>query len=132
MVSWWSISGGDVGEGKRLRTLTLQSVDGFATLLIGFWNRPLPAVAFQFCVVAALVGQTNPQAPTLDSEVQVEIFPASFQPHPPMIVSHLLQMNESATGQDFVKCGPSIRQLALRPNLQRTAVLLPDHVAIIK
>jgi hypothetical protein len=49
-----------------------------------------------------------------------------------MIVRHLLQMNDSARGNNFVKGGPSIRQLALRPNLQRTAVLLPNHVAYHK
>src|ERR1019366_8163092 len=63
-----------------------------------------------FCVFLALVGQTNPQAPALGSEVQMEILPASFQPHPPVIVRHLLKMNDSARGNKFVKCGPSIRQ----------------------
>src|ERR1017187_9559140 len=109
----------------RLTTSTARS------LLIDSGNRPLSAVAFPFCVFLALVGQTNPQAPILDPEVQMEILPASLQPHPPVIVRHLLKMNDSARGNNFVKCGPSIRQLVLRPNFQRTAVLLPNHVAII-
>ena len=87
-------------------------------LLIDSRNRPLSAVAFPFCVFLALVGQTNPQVPILDSEVQMEIFSTGFQTHPPMIVRHLLQMNDSASRNNFVKCGLSIRQLALRPNLQ--------------
>jgi hypothetical protein len=41
-------------------------------------------------------------------------------------------MNGSTSRNNFVKGGPSIRQLALRPNLQRTAVLFPGHVAIIE
>jgi hypothetical protein len=49
-----------------------------------------------------------------------------------MIVRHLLQMNESATGHNFVQRGPSIRQLALCPDFQRTAVFLPNHVLIIE
>jgi hypothetical protein len=62
----------------------------------------------------------------------MEILSTGFQPHPPMIVSHLLQMNESASRNNFVKGRPSIRQLALRPNFQRTAVLFPNHLAIIE
>ena len=54
--------------------------------LIDSRNRPLPVIAFPFRVFVGLVGQMNPQAPTLDSEVQVEILSTSFQPHPPMIV----------------------------------------------
>jgi hypothetical protein len=65
-----------------------------------------------------LVGQANPQAPILNSEVQVKVLSTSFQPHPPMIVSHLLQVNGSATGHNLVKCGLSIRQLALCPNFR--------------
>jgi hypothetical protein len=53
----------------------------------------------------------------------MEVLSTSLQTHPPMIVSHLLQMNDSATGNNFVKGALSIRQLALRPNFQRTAVL---------
>jgi len=60
-------------------------------LLINSRYRPLPVVAFPFCVFIALVAQTNPQAPVLDSEVQMEILRASFQTHPPMIVCHSLQ-----------------------------------------
>ena len=97
-------------------------------LLIDSRNRPLPTVAFPFCALVTLVGQTNPQAPTLDSEVQMEVLSTSFQTHPPVIVRHLLQVNESATGNNFVKGGPSIRQLALCPNLQRTTVLFPNHL----
>src|ERR1019366_3918973 len=108
----------------RLTTSTARRI------LIDSGNRP-SAVAFPFCVFLALVGQTNPQPPALGSEVQMKILPASFQPHPPVIVRHLLKMNDSARGNNFVKCGPSIRQLALRPNFQRTAVLLPNHVVII-
>jgi hypothetical protein len=66
----------------------------------------------------------------MDSEVQMEIFPSSFQTQPPMIVRHLLQVNESATGNNFVKCWPSIRQFALCPNLQDTAVLFPNQITL--
>src|ERR1017187_983400 len=100
-------------------------------LIIDSRYRRLPVVAFPFCALRALVGQTNPQAPILDSEVQMEVHATSFQTHPPVIVSHLLQMNHCATGNDFVKCRLSICQSALRPNFQRTAVLLPNHIAII-
>jgi hypothetical protein len=48
----------------------------------------------------------------------MEVHSTSFQTHPPMIVSHLLQVNGSATGHNLVKCGLSIRQLALCPNFQ--------------
>jgi hypothetical protein len=47
----------------------------------------------------------------------MEVLSTSFQAHPPMIVRHLLKMNDSARSNNFVKCGLSIRQLALRPNL---------------
>jgi len=49
-----------------------------------------------------------------------------------MIVSHLLQVNGSATGNNFVRCWPSIRQLALRPDFERSAVLFPGHMNIIE
>src|ERR1035438_871438 len=81
-------------------------------------NRPLPAVAFPFGALIVLVGQTNPQVPALDSEVQVKALPTGFETHPPMIVRHLLQMNGSASRNNLVKRWPSIRQLALRSNLQ--------------
>ena len=48
------------------------------------------------------------------SQISVRL-PASFQPHPPVIVRHLLKMNDSARGNNFVKCGPSIQQLTLCP-----------------
>src|ERR1017187_4311201 len=100
-------------------------------LIVASQLRSIPAVAFPFCAFFTLVGQTNPQAPILDPEVQMEILSASFQARPPMIVGHLLQMDGSATGHNFVKCGLSIRQLTLGSNFQRTAVLLPNHVATI-
>src|ERR1039457_1749514 len=95
------VAGGAFFRSGKLTTSTARS------LLIDSWNRHLPTVAFPFCVFLALVGQTNPQAPILDSEVQMEIFSTSFQAHPPMIVRHLLQMNVSATSHNFVKCGLS-------------------------
>jgi hypothetical protein len=91
---------------------------------------PLPAVAFPFGALFALVGQTNPQAPILDPKVQMEVLSTSLQAHPPMIVSHLLQMNESAMGHNFVKGGPSIFKPPLEPYFNRTGVVLPNHVAI--
>jgi hypothetical protein len=39
-----------------------------------------------------------------------------------MIVSHLLQVNDSASRNNFVKCWLPIRQLALRPNFQRMRI----------
>ena len=99
-------------------------------LYINSRQRPLPTVAFPFRILIALVGQANPQSPALDSEVQMEVLPASFQTQPPMIVRHLLQVNESATGHNFVEGVPSIRQFALRPNLQGTAVLFPNHITL--
>jgi hypothetical protein len=48
----------------------------------------------------------------------MEVLSTGFQPHPPMIVRHLFQMNDGASRNNFVKGGPSIRQSALRPNLQ--------------
>jgi hypothetical protein len=46
----------------------------------------------------------------------MEVLPTSFQPHPPVIVRHLLQVKGCATGDNFVKRRSSIWQLALRPN----------------
>jgi hypothetical protein len=60
----------------------------------------------------------------------MEMLSARFQAHPPMIVRHLLQMNGSASRNNFVKGASSIRQLTLRANFQRSAVLFPNHVAI--
>ena len=99
-------------------------------LIINSRYRRLPVVAFPFRAFIALIGQTNPQSPALDSEVQMEVSPTSLQPQPPMIVRHLLQVNESATGHNFVEGVPSIRQFALRPNLQRTAVAFPNHITL--
>jgi hypothetical protein len=48
-------------------------------LPIDSWNRPLPAVAFPFRALLDLVGQTNPQASVLDSEVQMEILSTSLR-----------------------------------------------------
>jgi len=108
---------GAVNEKGRpgLPRMDLATLQG---LIIDSRYRPLPIVALPLLALLALVGQTNPQSPVLDPEVQMKVLSTSFQTHPPVIVRHLFQMCDSASRNNFVKGGPSIGQLALRPNLQ--------------
>src|SRR5471030_220559 len=62
----------------------------------------------------------------------MEVLSTSFEAHPPVVVRHLFEMDRSACGDNLVKSGLSIRQLALGSDLNRTAVVLPGHAAIIK
>jgi len=73
------------------------------SLLLNSRYRSLRVVALPFRILVALVGQTNPQASVLFTEVQVEVLAASFQTHPLMIVRHLLQVNGCANGDNLVK-----------------------------
>jgi hypothetical protein len=99
----------------RLPRIDLATGQG---LIIDSRYRRLPIVALPFLALIALAGQTNPQSPVLDPGVQMKVLSTGSQTHPPVIVRHLFQMYDSASRDNFVKGGPSIRQLALRPNLQ--------------
>src|SRR5271165_3336161 len=55
----------------------------------------------------------NIQPSLTNAEVQVQIFAAGFDSHPPMIVGHLLQMDESSIRHDLIQGRPSIRQVRL-------------------
>ena len=91
--------------------------------------RMLPVVALPICAVLALVGEVNPQPSVLHTEVQMEVFPTGLDSHPPVVVRHLLKVNEGTLGNDFIKRRSSVWQLALGPDLERRAVLLPGHAA---
>jgi hypothetical protein len=47
----------------------------------------------------------------------MEMFSTGCYTHPPMIVRHLFEMNGKACGDNLVKSGPSVRQLALGSDL---------------
>ena len=78
----------------------------------------LPVVAFPFSAVFTLVGEVNPKASILHAEIQMEVLPTGFNPHPPMIVSHLLKVNRCTRGDNLVKRRSSIWQSALGSDLQ--------------
>ncbi len=42
----------------------------------------------------------------------MEIFSAGFNAHKPLVVRHLLQIDRSAIGDNFVESGPTVCQLA--------------------
>jgi hypothetical protein len=68
--------------------------DRTADIKLSLRQRFLPIVTFPFSVLVSLVGQINVELPVvIQSEVQVKILAACFNPHPPLIVRHLLQMN---------------------------------------
>ena len=83
-----------------------------------FRHPHLSLVAFPFAVVIALIREPNPQSTVLHAEIQMEILPASFDSHPPVVVRHLLKMNQSATGHNFIKSGSTLWQLALSSNFE--------------
>ena len=77
-----------------------------------------PAVAFPFCAVFALVGEVNREASILHTEIQMEVLPAGLDAHPPGIVGHLLQVDESALGDNLIKRRSPIWQMALGSDLE--------------
>jgi hypothetical protein len=91
-----------------------------------------PVVAFPLCAAFALVGEVDPEATVLDAEIQMEVLATRFDAHPPVIMGHLLQVNERSLGDDFIQRRSSIWQLTLRPDLERVAVLFPRHAANLK
>src|ERR1019366_2841235 len=99
-------------------------------------QRPLSAVTFPFCAVFALtvrlVGQMNMQSPVVQREVQMETFPTSFNSHPPPVMIHLLQVDRSARGDNLIKCRSPILEPPLKPDLDGTAVGLPDQVVLFR
>jgi hypothetical protein len=91
----------------------------------------LAVVAFPLGVVGALIGKANPKSTLLYSEVQVEVFSARFQAHPPVVVRHLLQTNGRPLRHNLVESGSAIGQFTLRSDLNRASVLLPNHEVMI-
>jgi hypothetical protein len=58
-------------------------------------------------------------------KVEMEILSARLNPHKPVVMRHLFQVDRSVVGDDFIESGPSVRQLALGSNLKRTAIFIP-------
>src|ERR1017187_10628308 len=100
------------------------------------WQVPLPVIALPLCVVFALivrlVGQMNMQSPVVQREVQVKITPAGFNAHPPLVMAHLLHMDRSASGDNFIKRRSPTFQSPLKSDLDGTAVGLPNQVILFR
>ena len=77
-----------------------------------------PVVTFPLCLFVILVGEPNAQAPIFQAEPEMEIPAARLNSHPPLVIVHLFEMHRSTTGDNFIKGGPSIRQLALSSDLK--------------
>src|ERR1017187_3474301 len=99
-------------------------------------QRLLPVIAFPLCgvfpFVVGLVGQMNRQTPVVQGEVQVKMTPTSFNSHPPLVMTHLLQVDRSAGGDNLIKCRSPILQPPLKSDLDGTAVGLPDQVVLFR
>jgi hypothetical protein len=74
-------------------------------LRAAFRKWALPVIAFPFCVLIALIGQVDVQFTAAHRKVEMEIFSAGFNAHKPLAVRHLLQVDRSAIGDDFVESG---------------------------
>lgn len=71
-------------------------------------------VTLPFGVPVPLIHEVNPQLPVYDAKVQMKMLSARLDSHKPADMAHLLKVNISAVGHNFVQGRSSIHQLALR------------------
>src|SRR5436853_7653250 len=89
----------------------------------------LPAIALPLCSISTLIGEVDPEASVPKAEIQREVLATGFDVHPPVVMRHLLQVDGSTFGDDRIEHRSSIMEQAVRSGLERSAAVLPNHVA---